>query len=448
MNAPHAAVAIKRRSALSKFEQTLRNEIEGEVLFDRFSRGRYSTDASIYQIEPVGVVIPRHARDVESAIGLARDNGVPILPRGAGTSQCGQTVGAALVIDFTAHLKQILEFDAEARTVWVEPGVVLDQLNAYLRPHDLFYPVDVSTAAQATIGGMTGNNSCGSRSLRYGNMVHNVRAIDAWLASGELMHFAAAPPDSARIGGSPAYRSLVQSVRDVWRREAQEIDARFPKLQRRVGGYNLDLMSDRALNLAQLLVGSEGTLACFKRIQLNLQPLLPHRVLGVCHFDSFYQAMDHARHIVRLQPSAVELVDRTMIDLARGNASFRPIVDQFLRGQPDALLLVEFAGEVREEQTRRLGQLLELLADAGFPNAVVEVTEAKLQRDIWEVRKAGLNIMMSMKGDGKPVSFIEDCAVPLEDLAEYTERLTQVFRKHESNEARSVAVKLKAIVCD
>jgi FAD/FMN-containing dehydrogenase/Fe-S oxidoreductase len=408
----------------------LRKGIEGEVLFDDFSRGRYSTDASIYQIEPVGVVVPRHARDVATALTIAESHGVPVLPRGAGTSQCGQTVGAALIIDHTKYLNHIAEFDAESNTVWVEPGVVLDELNAYLRPHGVFYPVDVSTAAQATLGGMAGNNSCGSRSLRYGNMVHNVQAIDAWIPGGELMHFGPQPAVSDPVAGSASFRALVKSLRDICRREAAEIDARFPKLLRRVGGYNLDLLSHQAFNLAQLLVGSEGTLACFKRIQLKLQPIAAARTLGVCHFASFYQAMECTQHIVELGPTAVELVDRTMIELARGSPVFRPIVERFLRGEPDALLLVEFAGDTKDEQIRQLGNLVQLMADRGFPGSVVEVTDAGLQRDIWEVRKAGLNIMMSMKGDGKPVSFIEDCAVPLEHLAEYTNRLTQVFHKH------------------
>jgi len=182
--------------------------------------------------------------------------------------------------------------------------------------------------------------------------------------------------------------------------------------------------------MAHLLVGSEGTLAFSRRLQLNLSPLPRHKTLGVCHFASFYRAMEAPQHIVKLDPTAVELVDRTMIGLARANPAFRATVDQCVKGDPDAILLVEFAGDDRDEQLRRLKQLVELMGDLGLPGSVVEVIDPGVQRDFWEVRKAGLNIMMSMKGDGKPVSFIEDCAVPLEHLAEYTERLTRVFEKH------------------
>src|SRR6185436_2266401 len=247
----------------------LKREIRGEVLFDAASRGRYSTDASIYQIEPVGVVIPETAEDAATAFLVAIDAGVPVLPRGAGTSQCGQTVGAALVIDVAKRLNRVLDFDKDARTVAVEPGVVLDHLNAYLKPHGLWYPVDVSTSAQATIGGMTGNNSCGSRSIRYGNMVHNVRAVDAVLAGGGEARFGAVPEDLSRLEGPEAYRDLVAKVRAIATREAEEIEHRYPKVLRRVGGYNLDMILPAPFNMAHLLVGSEGTLAFSKQIHLD-----------------------------------------------------------------------------------------------------------------------------------------------------------------------------------
>ena len=396
-------------------------------MFDAFSRGRYSTDASIYQIEPIGVVVPRHTQDVLCALQIAADEGIPVLPRGGGTSQIGQTVGTALVMDTTRYLNQIGEFDAEQRSICVEPGLVLDQLNRWLKPHGLFYPVDVSTGNRATLGGMAGNNSCGARSLRYGNMVHNLRAIDALLADGTAAHFGALK--DAGEQGPPA--ELLRKLIELGRSEAEEIERRFPKLLRRVGGYNIDeLVDSNTGNLGRLLVGSEGTLAFFTRLQLDLQPIPTHKVLGVCHFPTFHQAMDSTQHIVKLDPSAVELVDRTMIELSREIPMFRATVDGFVRGQPDALLLVEFAGEDHAAQLAKLAQLVELMADLGFADAVVEVQDAAFQGAVWEVRKAGLNIMMSMKGDGKPVSFVEDCAVPLEDLAEYTDRLTRVFEKH------------------
>ena len=431
MNAPVQPVHLVRSSPdRSALAQRLRRELRGEVLFDAASRGRYSTDASIYQIEPIGVVVPRNENDALTALQIAIEAGVPLLPRGGGTSQCGQTVGAALVLDVSKHLNKITAFDRDARTVTVQPGLVLDHLNAWLKPHGLWFPVDVSTSAQATIGGMTGNNSCGSRSIEYGNMVHNVLGIDAWLADGAQYRFGALPQDLAQLDGPRGYRDLVERITGIARREAEEIAHRYPKVLRRVGGYNLDMMLPPGVNMAHLLVGSEGTLAFSRRVELRLSPLPKHKTLGVCHFPTFYQSMEAPQHIVKLKPVAVELVDNTMIALARSNPAFRPIVDQCVKGEPAAILLVEFAGEDRDEQVRRLKQLVELMADRGLPGGVVEIIDPAVQREFWEVRKAGLNIMMSMKGDGKPVSFIEDCAVPLEHLAEYTDRLTQVFHKH------------------
>jgi FAD/FMN-containing dehydrogenase/Fe-S oxidoreductase len=413
-----------------RLEARLRRELHGEVMFDPFSRGRYATDASIYQIEPLGVAVPKNKEDIAAALTIAREEGVPVLPRGGGTSQCGQTVARALVLDCSKYMDGVVALDTEARRVRVQPGVVLERLNASLRRHKLFYPVDVSTGDRATIGGMTANNSCGARSLRYGNMVHNVRAVDAILADGSAARFAEVPGNFGDETAPERYRGLVRDMRALHRREKEEIERRFPKVQRRVGGYNIDMIDDAGHNMAHLLVGSEGTLAFFTEIELDLQPIPPHRVLGICHFPSFYKAMEAAQHIVKLGPAAVELVDRTMIELARDNAMFRPVVERFVRGDPDAILLCEFAGEDADDNLRRLKQLVELMGDLGFPGAVIEATDPAFQSAVWNVRKEGLNIMMSMKGDGKPVSFIEDCAVGLEDLAEYTDRLTRVFEKH------------------
>lgn len=425
----------RSEARLSPLEQKLRQTLKGDVLFDRASRGRYSTDASIYQIEPVGIVVPRDETDLGLALDVARDAKAAILPRGAGTSQCGQTVGEALVVDFSKYMRNVVGFDKDRAEVTVQPGVVLDQLNAWLRPHGLWYPVDVSTSAQCTLGGMAGNNSCGSRSIRYGNMVHNVAAIDAILADGTRARFDSRRPEDMH----PAVRALADRMAALAVSEQAEIVAKYPKVLRRVGGYNLDIFfpqserpytTDNSVNLAHLLVGSEGTLAVTERMTLKLSALPKHKALGVVNFPSFYKAMETAQHIVKLKPTAVELVDRTMIELARANPAFRPVIERALIGAPEAILLVEFAGEEQEPQLRDLKRLVELMADLGLPGSVVEMPEPGPQAALWEVRKAGLNIMMSMKGDGKPVSFIEDCAVPLEHLADYTQRLTDVFTKH------------------
>jgi FAD/FMN-containing dehydrogenase/Fe-S oxidoreductase len=426
-----ATVTVHRGpSAGNGLARRLSREIEGEVLFDAFSRGRYSTDASIYQIEPLGVVIPRTRDGIEAAIAIAREEGVPVLPRGGGTSQCGQTVNRALVVDTSRHLNRVLEIDPAARKVRVEPGIVLNDLNKALKPHGLFFPVDPSTASRATLGGMAANNSCGSRSLRYGQMVDHVLGIDAILADGTSHRFGWVPrnPDGDTL--DHRYLDLVQQMRALAAREADEIGLRFPHVLRQVAGYNITTIDAAGHNMAKLLVGSEGTLAFFTALELNLEPLPTHKVVGVCHFPTFYAAMDATRHIVALGPSAVEVVDSTLLALARDIPLFRPTLETFVRGTPDALLLVEFAGDELEDQLQGLRRLGELMADLGYPGAVVEAVEPAMQRRIWDLREAGLNIMMSMKGDGKPVSFIEDCAVRLEDLAEFTDRLTRLFARH------------------
>ena len=417
----------------------LRQETSGEVMTDIASRGRYATDASIYQAMPVAVFVPKTAEDIANAIQIAAELKVPVLARGGGTSQCGQTTGAALVIDNSKYFRSTVDLNLDNGTVDVEPGMVLDHLNASLKQHGLWFPVDVSTAGQATIGGMAGNNSCGSRSIAYGNMVHNVLGIDAWLANGQIAQF------GNYANSSGAAKQLGDFVKGLADKLHPEIEAHFPKVLRRVAGYNLDVFhpqselpytQDGSVNLSHLLVGSEGTLAYFKSLKLKLAPLPQHKVLGVVNFASFFKAMDSAQHIVKLGPTAVELVDRTMIDLARSNPSFKKTIETALidphSQTPEAILLVEFSGESHAPLLEKLKSLQDLMGDLGLPGSVVPMSDANSQKNLWEVRKAGLNIMMSLKGDGKPVSFIEDCAVPLESLAEYTQALTDVFAKYGS----------------
>ena len=412
----------------------LKRETGGEVLFSRADRGRYATDASIYQIEPVGVLVPRTIEDVATAMAIARESGVPILARGGGTSQCGQTVNRALVLDCSKYLRNVLEIDPERRRALVEPGIVLGHLNAALKPHGLFFPVDPSTHARCTIGGMAANNSCGSKSIRYGLMADNVAAIDAILADGARFRFG---PDWPGQGATTpqVIGELMARLQTLGQDLAPEIAARFPKVLRRVGGYNIDALTPAAAaegrdNPARLLVGSEGTLAFSAAIELILHPIKPRKVVGICQFPSFRAAMEATRHIVALDPEAVELVDRTMIDLGRSIPIFRHTIDRMVIGEPQSLLIVEFHGLEDQPLLVQLARLETLMGDLGFPHSVVRATEPDFQAQIAEVREAGLNIMMSMKGDGKPISFIEDAAVPLEDLADYTERLNGVIERH------------------
>ena len=420
---------------MQNLSDALKRRVEGDVMFDSFSRGRYATDASLYQMMPVGVMSPKSEDDIAAAIDIAAQQGVPLLARGGGTSQCGQTVNNALVLDNTQYFNDILELDVEGMRCVVRPGIVLDELNRALKPHGLWYPVDVSTASRATIGGMTANNSCGGKSLRYGMMRDNVLSIDAFLADGSKHRFgpldAAAPAD---------FKALQGDLLGLGAREAAEIDARFPNVMRRVGGYNIDALvpSDRPNNLAHLLVGSEGTLAYSTAIELKLWPLLTEKVLAVCHFPTFHQAMDAAQHLVKLNPQGVELVDATMIALARDIPMFRDTIEAVVSGKPDALLLVEFAEDDTSTHPQKLKDLEDMVGDLGFAwdktgknwGGVTAVPNPNMQARIADLRSSGLNIMMSMKADGKPVSFVEDCAVKLPDLAAYTAGLTEIFEKH------------------
>ena len=419
-------------------EQALREGFQGDILFDAASRGRYSTDASIYQIMPAGVAAPTSTQDVQIALDAARRAGVPVTGRGGGTSQCGQTVNSGLILDNSRHFNRILEIDPENRRAVVEPGVVLDELNRALKPYGLWFPVDVSTASRATIGGMAANNSCGGRSLRYGTMRDNVLSIEAVMQDGTEARFG--PYDASRAGGNAPYDVLAADMLALGAENAALIEDRFPKLTRRVGGYNLDALvaNGQPPNLAHLLVGSEGTLAHFSRIELKLWPVVGEKVLGVCHFPSFYQAMDATQHLVKTTPLSVELVDATMIGLSRQIPLFRPTIEKVVRGAPEALLLVEYDEGSAEANAAKLDALADVMAGLGFDWAhegrgwggVVPVTDQRLQGQVAEVRKSGLNIMMSMKQEGKPVSFVEDCAVELTDLADYTDRLTGIFDKH------------------
>ena len=428
VTAQHSALAAR-----------LSREISGDVLFNPFDLGRYATDASFYQIKPFAVVVPRTVEDALRAMAIARDDGRIVTPRGGGTSQCGQTVNSGIVLDTSKYLNKIISLDVEKRTCVVEPGIVLDDLNRQLKKHGLWFPVDVSTASRATIGGMAGNNSCGGRSLRYGTMRDNTISMDAALADGTLLHFGEVPRDMAWQNTGMPGRDLFRDMLALGEREAGEIAAQFPHVQRRVGGYNLDALTPQPVNnMAHLLVGSEGTLAFTTRVELKLWPLIGSKVFGVCHFGSFYEAMDATQHLVKLKPIAVELVDSTMVALGRDIAMFRPTIEAVVKGEPEALLVVEFAEADPAANLAKLKQLGDLMGNLGFGwdqpkrkwGGVVDVIEPAMQAAITDFRTSGLNIMMSMKQEGKPVSFVEDCAVPLPHLADYTERLNKVFEKN------------------
>ncbi len=410
-------------------ERTLSRELEGEVRFDAGSRALYSTDASIYRVRPIGVVLPRTHADVARTVQIAADFRVPILPRGAGTGLAGQTVGRAVVIDFSKYLNRI-EIDPGSRRAWVEPGAVLDHLNRAARPHGLQFAPDVATSARATIGGMMGNNSCGAHSIIYGKTIDHVEQLDVVLASGQLASLGPMDPDDPQDGG-PTLAPMVRVLRELVARHRERIEQRFPALLRRVSGYNLDEFLRPPWNLARLAIGSEGTLAVTRAARLTLVPLPQRTALAVCSFEDMFEAFEAVPLMLEHGPSAVELADRTLLDLARGLPDYRAKAERFLDGAtPGGMLGVEFYGSSEDALARQLTQLETALLDRGFKVRVQHVIDPGLQADFWTVRKAGLAILMGMRGDGKPIAFVEDTCVRTEDLAEYMRRFDQLVRSH------------------
>ena len=416
---------------IQKIGKEISSKVDGKTLFDEFSRGRYSTDASVYQIKPLGVVLPKDTNDVLSLMEYSQKNSVPLLARGGGSSQCGQTVGESVVLDYSKHQNKILELNVEEKYVWVQPGVVLDHLNAYLKPHGLWFPVDVSTSSRATIGGMSANNSCGSRSLYYGNMVHNVLAIEAILDDGSIFNFDQINKNYlATKNNQDRLYKIIDKFIDVRQQVGGEIDANWPTTQRRVGGYNIDLIDPEGFNSSNLLVGSEGTLSLFNKIKLKLSEIPKNKILGVCYFDNFHQAMELSKEIVKLKPTCVELMDQNLLNLAKEIPMYAGGIKKYIKGNPEAVLMVEFIDTEKSVYEKKIKDLEYLVLNQNKKNEFSYYSDLSEQKEVFEIRKAGLNILMSMKGDRKPVAFIEDCAVSLEHLADYTARLKEIFKKY------------------
>ena len=421
----HPAVSNSRMRDLAA---RLRERVTGEVRFDRASRLLYSTDASIYQIEPIGVVIPKEPDDVFEAFSLAREFGIPILPRGAGTSLAGQTVGAGLVIDTSKHLNRILEVNTDEGWAEVEPGLVQEHLNQRLQPLGFLFGPDTATANRATLGGMIGNNSAGSHSIVYGKTVDHVERIDAILASGEARSFAEVDFKAARNRGG-----LEGQIAHMIELHREEIDARFPRLMRRVSGYNLDELSrGPRFNLARLVTGSEGTLAWIERARVRIEPRPTEKALMVVHFRTISEAVEATEVILPLEPAAVELVDDMILGLARQSLGLAREI-RFIEGTPGAVLIVEFFGENRAEAASRLDHLEATLRRQQLGYAWPRALEPRLQAQVWNMRKAGLGLLLGMKGDRKPVAFVEDCAVTPAKLPAFLERFRSIVREYDTS---------------
>jgi len=414
----------------------LRARVEGDVRFDAVGRSLYATDASPYQIEPHGVVFPRHADDVRAVLAVAAEANVAVLPRGGGTSLAGQTVAEAIVLDMSRHMRQILEVDVAARTARVQPGVVRDHLrdhlNAHLAPYALQFTPDVSTTDRATVGGMVANNSAGTRSIKYGKTVDQVIAMTAMLADGSVVTLRdlADAELAAKRAQSDLEGAVYRTVDRLVHAHSDEIEARFPKVMRRVGGYNLDeLVADRPFNLARLVCGSEGTLAVILDVTVALHPVPTRRCLAMVHFDTLVGALEAVPIINRHHPSAVEIMDRDLFELGQANPALRPLIG-WVQGEPAAVLAVEFDGP---DDASVRDQLDALAADTAVRErayAVYEAFSADEQRDILDFRRKGLGIYATVKGPAKPTPFVEDAAIPVEHLAEYVPAVLEVCRRH------------------
>jgi FAD/FMN-containing dehydrogenase/Fe-S oxidoreductase len=418
----------------------IRAAVRGDVHADDVSRALYATDASIYQIAPTGVVIPHDEADVAAVLRIARRHGMSVLPRGGGTSLAGQTVGKAIQLDFSKYMRRVLEVNLEERYAWVEPGLVLDELNKHLAPHGLKFAPDVSPSNRATIGGMIGNNSSGMYSLKYGKTSDHVLALRIMLSDGTITTVEAIDDEQLRTKltldslEGRAYRT----VRRLGREHADEIERRFPKLLRRVGGYNLDSFHkpDRPFDLSRLIIGSEGTLAIVLAAKVRLVPRPKHTAIGVLAFESLEVALDAVIPCLECQPAAVELMDEILLDLTRSSRDYARYLAQFVQGTPGGLLQVEFFGDTAEAVQADLDRLEHHLRhnheiDFDFTRAITP----EQQRAVLQVRKASMPLLQSISPDRKPETVIEDSAVEPAKLSAYVRRIRQICAAHDTQVA-------------
>ena len=440
---------------VKQLHDALRGRIQGDLHTDRYQRALYSTDASLYQIQPLAVVAPRTKEDVIETVKIAAEFGVPIVPRGGGTSLSGQSIVAGVVVDFSKYLNQILELDPESRTARVQPGVVLDDLNSAAATHGLQFGPDVATSSRACIGGMIGNNSAGARSIRYGKTVDHVISLAAILADGsEAVFSPKAAGDLAELqASSDGLGEIYREVQRIVAENRDEIIARYPKIIRRVSGYNLDefvpecrarlpvptvVQGLRAVeesrypgadfNLAKLIVGAEGTLACVTEALVHLVPLPRSRGIVVLHFDSMTAAVASTGTILEFEPSAVELLDGQIVRLAQRSLEYRHYLD-FVVGTPESLVLVEFSADTPEVVRERAEALVARLAGTPGLFHILRAFEPGLCNHVWACRKAALPLLMGVPGLRKPIAFVEDAAVDPRRLPEFVGRFHEIIRR-------------------
>ncbi|NQW24072.1 MAG: FAD-binding protein [SAR202 cluster bacterium] len=418
-------------------ENALKRRISGEVRFDPFSRVLYSTDASIYQMEPIGVVIPRNVEDVLAVIEVAKANGVPVLPRAGGTSLAGQTVNHAIVTDFSKYLNQIIEVNQEEQWARVQPGIVLDDLNRQLLPYGLMYAPDPTTSSRACVGGGVGNNTCGAHSVIYGKTLDHIKELDVILSDGTQTHFN--PLDAreleAKLSGSGLESDIYRGVRRLAQENAAEIEARYPNIMRRVSGYNLDeFLTDSPFNMAKMVVGSEGTLCVVTEVKINLVPRPTMTSISVVHFEDIFGASEAVKDILEHEPSSIEIMDRNVLERSRASTGLGSNM-AFVEGNPGAMLVVEFYGETEAELVSKMDKLKDDMTRRSHGYACVNLMDRAAQASVWAVRKNGLGLLMSMKGDAKPLPFVEDTAVDPEKMGDFVRKFDEIVRNHDTEAA-------------
>ncbi len=412
----------------ASLEAALKSAVKGEVYVDAVSRGLYSTDASIYQIAPVAVVVPRDREDVKRALRVAEERKLTVLPRGGGTSLAGQTVGESVVLDFSKYMNQLLETNVSEHWARVQPGRVRDELNALLAPTGLHFGPETATSNRANVGGMIGNNSSGTRSIVYRKTLDHVLELDLILADGFEMK---TRPMSREQWDKIAEKDdregrIYKGVREIVLANRNEIAARYPKVMRRVGGYNLDeFLGDEVWNLSNLIVGSEGTLATVVEAKLNLVPLPKAKAMCVAHFKKMPECLRSVAAIVKHGPSMVELLDPSILVPAMTNLETKKLCG-WIDGEPTAVLIIEFFGETTTEAEKKVDVLIQDLRSAGFGYAHPKMITAEAQAEVMGVRSAGQGLMLGMKGDAKSIDFIDDSAVPVEVLPDYIAEVAKV----------------------
>ena len=411
----------------------LEGAVEGEVRFDQVSRLLYSTDASIYQILPLGVVLPRCEEDVVATVEVARRRGVPVLPRGGGTSLAGQTVGPAVVIDYSKYMRALLEVDTERMSARVQPGIVLDELNRRLAVQGLMFAPDPSTSNRGNVGGALGNNSCGAHSIVWGKTSDNVLGLRTVLSDGTLADLGRleAGEITSMAGRDGLLASIVRELTSVGVEYRREVDARYPKVSRRVSGYNLDKLPPVAggeLDLAEFVVGSEGTLVNVTEAILRLVPVPRRKALAALHFADLIESMEATVAALELEPAAVEHVGAMILRQARDNLEYSRMMD-WVQGEPEAVLLVEFVGDSEADLCDRLNRLEGRMRRAGLGYATTRLMDPSDQARVWAVRRAGLGLMMNAPGAEKPLPFVEDTAVDPESLPEFVRRFDEIVRE-------------------